>query len=326
MPAWLAVILLVVSVVATLAAAGLFARRLDRLGHQLGIAEPLVGLITALAADAPELSSGAAAIARGHRDVGVGVLVGSNMFNLAAMIGLSAILAGSVRLDRSALVREGAVAMLAIGIASAVLAGVLPPWLGLLVTVAAGVPYLRWLARPGGSRRGARPWPWPWREGIAAVPRAAGATAQIARLFVLELPALAIIVLGSVGMVVSAVSLAGRLGVSQQVVGLVVLAILTSLPNAYTAVRLGLAGRASALVSETLNSNTINLLGGIVIPSVVVSLSAADSGSRFDVTALVGLTVVTLVMIGRRDGAGRVAGVGIVAGYLAYIAVRLAIY
>jgi cation:H+ antiporter len=216
--------------------------------------------------------------------------------------------------------------MLAIGIASAVLAGVLPPWLGLLVTVAAGVPYLRWLARPGGSRRGARPWPWPWREGIAAVPRAAGATAQIARLFVLELPALAIIVLGSVGMVVSAVSLAGRLGVSQQVVGLVVLAILTSLPNAYTAVRLGLAGRASALVSETLNSNTINLLGGIVIPSVVVSLSAADSGSRFDVTALVGLTVVTLVMIGRRDGAGRVAGVGIVAGYLAYIAVRLAIY
>ena len=325
MSAWLAVILLLVSVTATLMAAGLFARRLDRLGHRLGIAEPLVGLLTALAADAPELSSGATAIARGHREVGVGVLVGSNMFNLASMIGLSAILAGSVRLDRSAVVREGAVAMLAIGVASGVLAGALPSWLGLLVTVVAGVPYLRWLARPGGDAR-ARPQPRTWRRGVAAMPRAASATAQIVRLFVLELPALVIIVLGSVGMVTSAVSLADRLGVSQQVVGLVVLAILTSLPNAYTAIRLGLAGRASALVSETLNSNTINLLGGIVVPSVLVSLSAADSGSRFDVAALVGLTAVTLVMIGRRDGAGRVAGVGIVAGYMAYIAVRLAVY
>jgi cation:H+ antiporter len=322
MSAWLAVILLVVSVTATLLAAGLFARRLDRLGHRLGIAEPLVGLLTALAADAPELSSGAAAIARGHRDVGVGVLVGSNMFNLASMIGVSAILAGSVRLERRALVREGAVALLAIGIASAVLAGALPPWLGLLVTVVVGVPYLRWLARPGGdgddSRAAAA-----WRERIVAMP---GATAQIVRLFVLELPALVIIVLGSVGMVASAVSLAGPMGVSQQVMGLVVLAILTSLPNAYTAIRLGLAGRASALVSETLNSNSINLLGGIVVPSVIVSLSAADSGSRFDVAALVGLTLVTLIMIGRRDGAGRVAGLGIVVGYVAYIAVRLAVY
>jgi cation:H+ antiporter len=291
MSAWLAVILLIVSVVATLAAAGLFARRLDRLARRLGIAEPLIGLLTALAADAPELSSGATAIARGHRDVGVGVLVGSNMFNLASMIGLSAILAGSVRLDREALVREGAVALGAIAVAAAVLGGVLPPWLGLVV-----------------------------------VPRAASAAAQIVRLFVLELPALVIIVLGSVGMVTSALSLADRFDVSKQVVGLVVLAILTSLPNAFTAIRLGLARRGSALVSETLNSNTINLLGGIVVPSVIVSLTAADSGSAFDVVALVGLTVATLAMIGRRDGAGRAAGCAIVVAYVAYITLRLTTY
>jgi cation:H+ antiporter len=327
MPAWLAIAVFVASLVATLSAAGLFARRLDTLGHRLAIAEPLVGLLTALAADAPELSSGATAIARGHTDVGVGVLLGSNMFNLAAMIGLSAIVAGRMKLERAALVREGAVALLAVAAAAGVLAGVLSPWLALAVLLAVAVPYLRWL---GGTRRGAQRGGGRWQAGgwmavVAGVPRGAGAAAQVIHLFVLELPALAIIVLGSVGMVASAVDLAARVGMSQRIVGLAVLATLTSLPNAFTAVRLGRAGRSSALVSETLNSNTINLLGGVILPSLFVSLASGGRGVGADVAAVVALTVACLVMIGRREGAGRPAGCAIVAGYLLYIGSRLAL-
>ncbi|HXD70991.1 MAG TPA: hypothetical protein VN615_14100, partial [Gaiellales bacterium] len=94
----LAALLFLISLAATLAASGLFARRLDALGVRLGIPEALLGLLTALAADGPELSSGLTAMIRGENGVGVGVLVGSNLFNLAAMVGLSALLAGSVRL------------------------------------------------------------------------------------------------------------------------------------------------------------------------------------------------------------------------------------
>lgn len=85
----LALPLFAVSLTVTLAAARLFARRLDVLGVRFGLPEALVGLLTALAADGPEISSAVISLARGERAVSVGVLVGSNVFNLAAMIGLS---------------------------------------------------------------------------------------------------------------------------------------------------------------------------------------------------------------------------------------------
>src|SRR3954449_4766759 len=96
-----------VSLAVTLGAAELFAARLDRLGTRFGLSEALVGLLTALAADGPEISSALVALAKGAHTVSVGVLVGSNVFNLAAMIGLSAIIAGTVRLPRPALLLEG---------------------------------------------------------------------------------------------------------------------------------------------------------------------------------------------------------------------------
>jgi cation:H+ antiporter len=326
MRAWLDGLLFTASLGATLAAAALFARRLDRLGHRLGIAEPLLGLLTALAADAPELSSGATAIARGEHGVGVGVLLGSNMFNLAAMIGLTAIVGPRVRLGRAALVREGAVALFAVAAAGGVLAGALPAWVAAVMAAGVAVPYVGWLARGGHTapprpRRGVRATVTAWREAAARLPRSPSAAAQLVRLFAAELPAVVIIVLGSVGMVASATDLADRWGVSEAVVGLLVLATLTSLPNAYTAVRLGMVGRSSALVSETLNSNTINLVGGLIVPAMVVSLAAKGAG--LDMLAVAGLTVATLALIGRPAGAGRTAGVTIVTAYVVYVSARL---
>ena len=116
-----ALILFFASLAATLVASALFARRLDRLGARLGIHEAVLGLLTALAADGPELSSGLTAMLRGERGVGVGVLLGSNIFNLAAMVGMSALLAGSVRLERPALALEGTFALFATAVTAAVL-------------------------------------------------------------------------------------------------------------------------------------------------------------------------------------------------------------
>src|SRR2546423_15032834 len=98
-----AVATFLVSLAITLGAAELFARRMDRLGTRFGLSEALVGLLTALAADGPEISSALVALVKGADSVSVGVLVGSNVFNLAAMIGVSALLVGSVSLPREAL-------------------------------------------------------------------------------------------------------------------------------------------------------------------------------------------------------------------------------
>src|SRR5438552_16772901 len=111
MSAPVALLLLAAAFAVTVAASVVLARELDRIGERLGFSEALLGLVTALGADGPEISSAVAAIVSGHHDTGVGVVVGSNVFNIAALLGLSAVLAGSVRLHRHGLVlnRGGAI-------------------------------------------------------------------------------------------------------------------------------------------------------------------------------------------------------------------------
>ena len=92
-----------------LAAAATFARRLDRLGAKYGLPEVPLGLLTALAADGPEVSSALVALIKGAHDASVGVIVGSNTFNLAAMIGVSALVVGCVQVARNTLLLEGSV-------------------------------------------------------------------------------------------------------------------------------------------------------------------------------------------------------------------------
>src|SRR4029077_17240276 len=93
----------------TLGASELLARGLTRLGTKVGLSEGLLGLLAALGADSPELSSAVVAILAGAGTVGAGVVVGSHLFNLAALLGLSAIVAGGVRIRRGPLLLDAAV-------------------------------------------------------------------------------------------------------------------------------------------------------------------------------------------------------------------------
>jgi len=200
-----------------------------------------------------------------------------------------------------------------IAVAGGVLFGPLGAWPALVLFAAAAIPYLVLLGR--GTFHGP-PEPRPPREHSAVA---------IAGLFARELPAVAVIIAGSVGMVYTAVLLADRVGLPRPLVGLLLLATLTSLPNAATAIRLGLRGRGEALVSETLNSNTINLSIGILLPSALVGLGTGADGLGPDYAWMAAVTVATLVLVGRRSGAGRLAGGAIVVAYLAYVVVRVAV-
>ena len=147
MTPFLTVPLFVASLAVTLGAAGFFARRLDRVGSHLGLPEAVLGLLTALAADGPELTSALVALAKGAGAVSLGVLIGSNIFNLAAMVGLSALLAGRVRLRREALVLEGGVGLLVTLVASALVVGFLSPAVAAVVLTCVLGPYVALLLR-----------------------------------------------------------------------------------------------------------------------------------------------------------------------------------
>src|SRR5579863_1702928 len=134
--------LFVVSLAVTLGAAATFAGRLDRLGARFGLPEVLIGLLTALAADGPEVSSALVALLKGAHEASVGVIVGSNAFNLAAMVGVSALLAGSVRVRRDTLIFEGGVGLAVTAIVIALLLGGVAAVPAVVLVVCVLVPYL----------------------------------------------------------------------------------------------------------------------------------------------------------------------------------------
>jgi cation:H+ antiporter len=301
----------VASLLVTLGAAGFFARRLDRVGSRLGLPEAVLGLLTALAADGPELTSAIVALAKGAGAVSLGVLLGSNVFNLAAMVGLSALLAGHVRLRRDALVLEGGVGLVVLLLASALVLGFLSPVVTAVVLTCVLGPYVVVLFRGSSSALHA-----PGRE-------PAEQHGPLWRLAVLIPVDVALIILGSTAMVECALSLSDRWHWSRSLVGVLVLGPLTSLPNAFTAIRLGLADRGTALVSEATNSNTVNLFAGVVLPALFVSVARATTGVKLELGWLVLMSVVTLLLLVPRRGLGRVGGVALIAFYVAFVAAEL---
>jgi cation:H+ antiporter len=323
----IAVPLFLVSLAVTLGAAATFARRLDRLGARFGLPEVLIGLLTAMAADGPEVASALVALFKGAHEASVGVIVGSSAFNLAAMVGLGALLAGGVRVRRDTLLLEGGVALAVTGIVIALLLSALPAILAVALLALVVVPYL---ARVVGGPRLASRLHAPWLVGRAIVDKgdhhpAAHREHHFATHRQLSLMGLdvALIVLGSVGMVQAALSLGDRWGIRPALIGVLVLAPLTSFPNALTGVRLGLAERGEALLSEALNSNTINLVAGIAAPALFVTLAAHSTTDRIDLALLAAITLATLTLLATRHGMRRLGGTAVLALYIVFVVLQL---
>jgi cation:H+ antiporter len=296
----------------TVASSIVLARELDRIGERLGFSEALLGIVTALGADAPEIASAVAAIVAGHKDTGVGVVVGSNVFNLAGLLGVSALLAGPVRIHAHGLVLNGGVAVAVALIGGLVAVNVLPGAVGLVLALLALAPYVTVSSLHVGAR-----------ERLPRLLRAAVVEEQqdarrdefarpatgIDALAIV--PALAAVVGGAYGMVAVAQSLADRWDVSDVVVGALVLAALTSIPNLIAAVRLALHGRGAACVSESLNSNNANILVGLCVPAVILGIGSSSGVETFAAWWMVGMTAVAVVLgfggLTRREGAAIVA-------------------
>jgi cation:H+ antiporter len=328
--ALIAVPAFLISLAVTLRAAERFASRLDRIGTRFGFPEALVGLLTALAADGPEISSAVVALAKGANSASVGVLVGASVLNIATMIGVSALVAGSVRLSRESLALEGVVGLLVTFIAAAVLFEALPPVAGALILAALLVPYVAVvirgpgpLARLGLSERTLAELSRATDEHVRAPALRAHVSARPTREIGLMLLEVVLIVLGSFGMVQAALSLGDRLGIPGALIGVLILAPLTSLPNAATAIRLGRHGRGSALVTEMFNSNTINLAFGLVVPALFVGIASVSAVGKVDLGWLIGMTLLAIVLLARPRGVGRRSGALLVAVYAGFVVTQL---
>jgi Ca2+/Na+ antiporter len=138
---------------------------------------------------------------------------------------------------------------------------------------------------------------------------------------VVALGSLVVVVLSSVVMERSGAALGARLGWSDIVIGAVLLAAVTSLPNAVAAVYLAARGRGSAVLSEALNSNNLNVMFGFLLPAVVIGSLHADSSALVVDGFYLGITVAALALAYARHGIGRLSSAVIIAGYVAFVVV-----
>lgn len=232
-------------------------------------------------------------------------MLGSNLFNLAALLGLAALVSGGLAMRRDALLVDGSVGLAAVLLAGLLLAGWAPATLVAGVLLAVFVLY--------SAALGLRVAPG-HREHEQDEPDERSWTPA------LLLPvAVALVIGGAFGLVHSALELSSAWGIPQRFVGGILLAVLTSLPNAYAAVHLGRRGRGTAVMSEAMNSNTLNLLGGLVLPATIFGLGTVGRTTGITYLWLTGLTLLVLGLCARGGRLTRREATLVVAGYLAFV-------
>ena len=326
MTAALAVPAFLAGTVVSLVTSIVLVARLERVGERIGLSEALLGIAAALAADAPEVTAAVTAVAHHEQRVGAGVVLGSNVFNLAALLGLGAVVAGRIGLHRKVVLLGGAVAMWVAFVCLAVVLGLLPAAAGLVLAVAVVIVYGFVLGTEGrGLERLLVPQRWAaWLRSAVSEEELELEDAIRPRRgrwpdMLIAAVALIVVVAASVTMERAASALGARYAVPEIVTGGLVLAAVTSLPNAVAAVYLAARGRGAATLSTALSSNTLNVVAGLLLPAAVIGLGRPSGQAALVTVWYLALTVVVLGLAYRDRGLGRGTGSLVIAAYAVFI-------
>ena len=316
----------VIGALISLATSWLLVTRLERVGERLGLSEALLGVVAALAADSPEITSSISALSQHQRTIGAGVVIGSNVFNLAALLGLGAVVSGFIVLHRRVVVLGGFVAMWTAACCVATTTGAISTIVGLVL---AGVVLMSYFLLLGVRRDALWRLPLPRRwiewttsavseeemELVVAIRPPRGRPIDA----VLAFGALVVVVFASIAMERGGSELGHHFHVADAVIGGVVLAAVTSLPNAVAAAHLASKGRGAAALSTALSSNNLNVVAGLLIPGAILGLASPSRAGIFTAASYVALTTLVLVMAFAQRGLSRRTGWLIIAGYGGFV-------
>ena len=135
--------------------------------------------------------------------------------------------------------------------------------------------------------------------------------------------ALVVVISASVAMERGASSLGAHFAIPDIVVGGLVLAGVTSLPNAVSAIYLARRGRGAAALSTAVNSNSLNVTVGLLLPATLIGLAKSSASGLLVAGWYVGLTALTLVLAYGGHGLRRASGGIIIAAYALFVLLLL---
>jgi cation:H+ antiporter len=310
----------------SLSTSWLLVSRIERIGRSLGVSEAMLGLLAALTADAPEITSAVNALINHQHQIGVGVILGSNVFNLAALLGVGALVTGHVAMHRNVVVLTGVIAIWCGAMTLISVIGAIPVTAGLALVLAALVPYVLLAAFHGRVPTAVPCWgglrKWLLRA-VRTEEREVHETIEMRaagrRDVVVALASLVVVVLASSAMEHSASSLGTKWAIPGIIVGGIVLAAVTSLPNAVAGVYLARRGRGAATLSTAFNSNALNISVGLLIPAAFVGLGGRTGEVTLVAAWYLAMSVLVVFLTKSAAGLSRRGGLLVVAAYLAFV-------
>jgi cation:H+ antiporter len=313
------ILLFLAGLVALVVGAELLVRGASKLALSFGISPLVVGLtIVAFGTSAPEVAVSVGAVLDGKTDIAIGNVVGSNIFNVLFILGVSALivpLVVNIQLIRQEVpIMIGAsLLLMALG-----LDGTLSFWDGAFLFTLL-VSYTVFLVVQ--SRRETQAAKDEFAE--QSHPAAPGAwDSKMPAQLALIVAGLVALVFGSDWLVTASIAFAKTMGVSDLVIGLTIVAAGTSMPEVATSITAAIKGERDIAVGNVVGSNTFNILGCLGISGLVsgdMGLAMASSLMAFDIWVMlaVALACLPVFMTGREIA--RWEGAVFVVYYAAYV-------
>ena len=281
----------------------------------------VVGLtVVAAGTSMPELVVSLQSAIEGNSGIAVGNVVGSNIFNIAAILGITALIR-PLRIQGNTVRLEWPVMMLA-AFQFHLLArdanvdrteGAF-----LLTAMVAFTAYAVWLGRKSATRQE--------KEGFEEITTASfgrtGITAVAFNILAIIL-GIGLLAGGSTALVRGAVGIASELGISDTVIGLTIVAAGTSTPELVTSLVAALRGRDDIAVANVVGSNIFNVLGIVGMTALVHPLNVPYEIITRDNWWMLGASLLLFPVMKTGKRVSRIEGSILAAGFIAYTSVVL---
>ena len=289
----------------------------SKIAGAIGISPLVIGLtVVAYGTSAPELAVSVLASMNDQADIALGNVLGSNIFNVLFILGISSILVPLVVAQQ--LIRLDVPIM--IGVSALVLLfawdGVIRPWEGVIL-VTLGIAYTVFvirLSRKETSKAVLEEYQEVFGEGQEP------GKSKMALNLLLVAAGLVLLVLGSRWLVDSAVFIATSLGISNLVIGLTIVAAGTSLPEVATSVLASIRGERDIAVGNVVGSNIFNILIVLGLSAIIGKggIAVPETALVFDLPVMVATAVACLPIFFTGRKLDRWEGVVFLGYYIAY--------
>lgn len=298
--------------------ADLLVRGASKLAAAYGISPLTIGLtIVALGTASPEIAVSLQAASLGQGSLTLGNVLGSNIFNILFVLGVTALVAPIIISEQ--LIRLDAPIMVGVSVISFSLVadGNLGLFDGLLL-VAGVIGYTVFALRQ--SRKESKKVKLEYAQEFADTEE--HTVWNTAKNMAFILVGLGMLVLGARWLVDSATTMAKAIGVSELVIGLTVVAVGTSLPEVATSIIAAIKGESDIAVGNAVGSNIYNLLGVLGVSGVLApgGIEVARRVINFDFMVMVFVALVCLPVFYIDDKISRREGLLFLSYYILYTA------